>query len=956
MTRWRVNDGLPQNEIRGLAQTPDGYLWIATLDGLARFDGVRFTTFNKANSPGISSNRMTGVCQGVNGDLWIPYERGGLLRLHQGKFRSYGEREGINAPVVTSVLSDASGHIWILSGGQIQAWDGKAERFIDLPGFMSPRYNAVSWGPSVGTYDRDHVYFFKEGQPTMYLLPQRLRGAKIRALAYDTQQTAWVETSSGKQVRLAAGDNSQAHELPDAMQVTLGGVEHHLWTANVGADLSRSIEGTLAGERVEVPFRVHVIDAQGNLWLGTTGDGLYRVQRRFINVINVEQGLLDKDVYPIYQDTSGVIWIGTWNKGLSEYRDGHFRNYTQSDGLPGRLVTSLWQDNSGTLWIATHGGLVTHQNGRLIPSPIQALPDVVQAIFESRDGSLWFGMRRGLARWSGGTLQLIDPSRLGLPSLNVNVIAESTDGDLWFGGSMGLLQKHGDRLRLWSEKDGFISNNVWSLLPEADGTLWIGTFDGGLMRLREDKLTHYTTRDGLFNDGVFQILDDGRGYLWISCDRGIYRLSKRELVSFATGATSSISPLAFGAEDGLVDLETNGGIMPAGIRSRDGKLWFPTQDGVAIVDPFAIPESSKPPRAIVESLLVDQVSIPNLGPVRLAPNHDNLQLQYTAPSFDKPEQMRFRYRLKGLDAGWTQAGQRRVAFYTHVPSGTYTFRVSAANAGGAWGPESSGVVITILAPFYKTWWFRTFVALLLIGIFALIWRYRLERFRRAQAQKLAFLQQLISSQENERKRIAGELHDSLGQRLVVINAVAQLSLGSQESKSSPGQAAALEEIREEALAAIQDTRAISYDLRPIHLDRFGLTRAIDNLVKNVASASAIAITRELDDIDEVLPEYQRINLYRIVQESLSNLVKYSRAKSGTVHIQRSPQSTILTIGDDGIGFDAQKISATSSGLGLRGIAERAALLGGELTIVSSAGGGTILVVKFPNQQNRPIVD
>ena len=213
---------------------------------------------------------------------------------------------------------------------------------------------------------------------------------------------------------------------------------------------------------------------------------------------------------------------------------------------------------------------------------------------------------------------------------------------------MGVLQKHGDSFRSWSEKEGLSSNNVRSLLAEPDDTLWVGTFDGGPMRLKNGTLTRYTTRDGLFNDGVFQILDDGRGYLWISCNRGIYRLSKRELVSIANGAISSVSSLPFGTNDGLIDLETNGGIMPAGIRSRDGKLWFPTQDGVAVIDPFAIPESSEPPKAIVESLLVDLVPASGLHSVSSSPNHDNLQIQYTAPSFDKPEQIRCRYRLEGL--------------------------------------------------------------------------------------------------------------------------------------------------------------------------------------------------------------------------------------------------------------------------------------------------------------------
>ena len=285
----------------------------------------------------------------------------------------------------------------------------------------------------------------------------------------------------------------------------------------------------------------------------------------------------------------------------------------------------------------------------------------------------------------------------------------------------------------------------------------------------------------MFENGVFQILEDSRGNLWMSCNHGVYRVSKRELNDFAAGKRSSITSMAYGKSDGMLSLECNGGYWPAAIKARDGKLWFPTQDGVAVVDPAAVSINLRPPPVVIESCLVDRAPMPVDRPVRIEPGQDNIEIQYTGLSFVDSEHIQFKYRLEGLDRDWIDAGMRRTAYYSHLPAGNYLFKVIAANSDGIWNTEGRSLPVVVLQRFYRTWWFLTLASLLAAGSLLLAWKYRISQLERANALQHVFSRQLIASQESERKRIAAELHDSLGQHLVVIKNLALISLSNQAS-------------------------------------------------------------------------------------------------------------------------------------------------------------------------------
>jgi signal transduction histidine kinase len=430
----------------------------------------------------------------------------------------------------------------------------------------------------------------------------------------------------------------------------------------------------------------------------------------------------------------------------------------------------------------------------------------------------------------------------------------------------------------------------------------------------------------------------------MSCNRGIYRVRKQELNDFADGKIKAITSIGYGKSDGMLNVECNGGRWPAGIRARDGKLWFPTMGGVAIIDPAAVTTNTQPPPVVIESVLVDRLPTAFDKDVRITPGQENFEIQYTALSFINSENLRFKYKLEGLDHDWVEAGTRRTAYFSHVPPGEYTFQVIAANSDGVWNEEGKSIKIVVLPPFYKTWWFMVVAALMMALVaYVMIKRYlrKIERERLAQQ---TFARQLIASQEQERKRIAAELHDSLGQRLVVIKNLALMFLSAKNG--DVGNLQQIEELSTETSQAIGEVKAISYNLRPYQLDRIGLTKAVEAIVRTVQSASAIDFRAEIDDIDDYFPKDSEINFYRIVQECVNNVVKHSGASAAFVNIKRTGAILVLEVSDNGKGFTPHQLESKNGGFGLVGIAERAELLGGKVEIKSAPEQGAMIKIRL----------
>ncbi|HNG34411.1 MAG TPA: two-component regulator propeller domain-containing protein [Blastocatellia bacterium] len=961
---WTTEQGLPQNSVLAIAQTHDGYLWLATYNGLVRFDGVRFTVFNKNNTPAFKTSRFENLFEDPTGALWLSIENGGLIRYQNGVFTPVTTKQGLPSDTVLNLQRTPDGMLFISTAQGAVWWRNNQSVAYE----HNSKESRVYLGPSGTHWSTDENGLrqrSKDGHVTHYNLPAEPKLLLIANMLEDRSGALWITPLQRGVFKVKHGvltDYTKRLGLsnPPSILKILEDADGSLWFATLNSGLihfsndaaEKVVAYTTADGLSSNGIRGLYRDHEGTLWIGTDGGGLNRMTRQFISGYSEAQGLSGNVAHAVLADRAGSVWVGTHN-GLSRITNGVITNYRNAK-IPGSLplqgIQSLYEDRSGRLWIGGYDGLCSFKDGVFSPALREAdgIGVNVWAIHEDRQGTLWVGTHFGLLKFPNGKPPRAFTVKNGLPKDTVRAIHEDRHGTVWLGTEGGLVKVEGERFTVFTPKDGLGNERVWAIHEDGDGVFWLGSFDGGLSRFKDGHFTNYTTTQGLYNNGVFQILEDERGFLWMSCFRGLYRVGKRQLNEYADGKISAVVCTAFGKADGMLSSDCNGGRQPSGVKTADGRLWFTTLRGVAVVNTDQIMNNSLPPPVLIENATLDRASA-NLTAgistsLSIAPGQANLEITYTALSFIKSDQIRFKYRLFGQDPDWVEAGTQRKATYSYLRPGSYTFKVIAANSDGVWNTEGAQLLITVLPAFYQTWWFRSLMVLTVAGIIGLIFKRRLDHANHARRAQEEFAQRLIDSQEAERKRIATELHDGLGQSLLVIKNRALL--GSATSTEAAAQEQ-FTEITETVGDALGEVRAIAYNLRPLHLERLGLTTTLEEIVADVANASGIEIAAAIAPLDGRFTQAQEINLYRIVQECLNNIVKHSQAAQASVILTLRDTELQITISDDGRGFDPAAIPPRRGGMGLTGLAERVRILGGTYQLHSTPGDGTQLRISIP---------
>ena len=970
---WTTEKGLPQNDVTQLIQTRDGYIWLGTNGGLVRFDGIRFTIFDSGNTPELRSSRILSLAEDRDGALWIGTQNGGLTSYRWGKFKNYGIKDGLPDESVFSIEADRSGNLWLSPGGLLRLTNGRFTLYSTRDGLPSNGSGNICEAPDGSIWFRsgDFIMHFHDGRFERFSTKDLPADwiARVVTMAVAGDGSLWLVTEYGL-VHLQNGNFTILNRQPAAPYGTVMPSTFVLQTFEdrtgslrflTPSGLAHYQDGKVI---VDTPIPFHELsglnmalwtvrpvieDREGNLWVGTGGLGLHRFRTRQIMAYAAETGLSDDGFMPITGDGAGGLWLGSTGNSLYHFQDGKFTPHNID-----QQARSLCRDHNGTLWIGTNKGLYRLQDGQLITDdPINSVMGqgtTVQAIYEDREANLWVGTGRdeeqdgALYRISGGAITKFQ-MREGLVANDVRFIMEDHEGALWVGTTRGMSRLKDERFTNYTTAQGLSSNFVREIHEDADGTLWIGTYGGGLNRLKDGHFVAITTRNGLFDNIVSRILEDDHGNFWMSGNRGVYRAVRKELNDFADGRLPSITSISYGVEDGMKINETNGGSQPAGWKAADGKLWFPTIKGVVAIDPSNL--NPVPPVVHIEQVLIGQSPADLWQPIRVRPGQGDLEIHYTGLSYTAPDKVRFKYKLEGYDPDWVDAKERRVAYYTQVTPGAYTFKVMAANNDGVWSTESARVQLIVIPPVWRTWWFRTLAILgVLAGIF-LLYKQRIRELERRRRTQEDFSQQLIASQESERKRIAGELHDSLSQNLVVIKNRAWLSL--QEPGNHESVLEQMEEIADAADQSLTEVREIAYNLRPFQIDRLGLTAAVESLVAKVDTPD-LRFVAESDNIDSLLLPEMEINLYRIVQEGINNIIKHSAATKALIKIKRGQSLIEVTIEDNGRGFDQREArpaqSGNGGGFGLIGLTERARILGCVPVIDSIAGKGTRIYLRI----------
>lgn len=960
--KWTIDDGLPQNSVLAVTQTRDGYLWLATSDGLVRFDGHRFKVFNRGNAPGMSSSRLLSLCVDRNGTLWIGAELGIFMRYRDGVITSYGARDGLPEDNIVQIDEDEDGALWLTGRlSSVTRWrDGEVMVYRPkelLPGTIGHfKANDKCWW----SVDQSGLHLFWRGRVHTYTKEDGLPTLEVLAVNSDQRDTIWITTKAGL-VRMSDG-RMRVFTVADGLSNNdIGGYvgedrKGRLWFG--GSAVTVMSDGAMWGFPPTRASSFYFFeDREGTIWIGDA-EGLLRVREPGIEMLLPRQGRIKDWVYAVREDREGGIWIGLWGGGLFRYHGGRFTQYLPHDqpGMFSERVTSLFEDRAGCLWVGTEGGVGRFEKGRL--APFSGSEDFAQtwAIHEDRAGDFWFGTASGLKRLSGD-LMTAYTTRDGLPHNHVNAILETRAGALWIGTNDGVARFEKGMLSAFAATSDAPRGQIRSIYEDGDGTIWIGSYDNGLTRWKDGRFTRYTADDGLYDNGVFQILEDDRGYLWMSCNRGIYRAKKSELDDFAAGRARRISSTHFGKADGLLNLECNGGRQPSGWKTRDGKLLFPTMEGVAIIDPARFPVNPLPPGVEIEHCRVNQQPVAVGEELTIAPGEDYLEIDYTGTSFIRNEQVRFRHRLSGWDADWVEAGNRRTAYYSHIAPGEYIFTVLAANSDGVWNEQGRSLRIIVKPRIWQTWWFWALAAAAAIGAVIGVYRWRVSQLERMHAMREEYQarlhgaeeeysRQLVATQEKLSGRIQRELHDVLKADLDMINRAALRARSNGEDRERV--AKELDEISSRAAEANELVVEIMRVLRPPILEA-GLTEALKYIVENAAS-SPTGFIGEIEEIDDLLPPEMEVHLYRIVDQAVANILKHSQAREAVVAAGREGEELFVRILDNGKGFDPQAIVSSNArrrSFGLTNISKRAEILGGKAEIISSPGQGTSISIRIP---------
>ena len=980
---WTTDNGLPQNSVTGLTQTPDGYLWLTTQEGLVRFDGVRFTVFNRSNTPEITNNRVSGAFADDRGRIWMRTEEGEILFYQNGVFHTaikagnvasdlrsrfmggpggnvafhakqrsfrdgrgsylhYHYQGGAFVPLLINgiaednylILTDKKGGLWFASGQRLQRVHAGQTSSYDLSRFGTGEINTFAYEDRHGSlwfgytgHDRQLLLRIKNGIVTSSDAPF----ASLGAAAEDSQGNLWLSFFNHGIYRMH-------QESVVAAQLGTGVLDPILLTdrvANIGV-------GYLAPDR------------EGGIWVGTT-EGLVHVTPQTLRVFSKKDGLPEENVYPIVEDRAGRIWAGIWQSSVVRYEGGRFITVLKTQ-LP-LNPTALFEDRSGRFWIGTIGELYYLDRGRLVrftPEAGFSAQTEVSVIAQDKDGALWFGTSLGLSRYSGGSATVFTNDH-GLPDNYIIALLHGRDGTLWIGTRRGLAAMANGQITSYTTSDGLSSNYIRSLYEDADGILWIGTYDGGLTRRKDGKFSRVTMREGISSDGVFAILEDDRGWFWMSSNQGIYRVSKQELNGVADGNIASVTSIAYNKQDGLLTVEANGGRQPAGVKARDGTLWFPTAKGIAVVDPGTVMINQFAPQVLIEDVFVDRQRVApqdlrsamdqGRSEIVLEPHQNNLEIAYTGISFVNSAQVKFKYKLEGLDPDWNDVGTRRAAYYSYLPPGRYTFHLIAANRDGVWTTAGASVRFTVLPPFYRTAWFLAACA---ATVLALLWAAYRSRIRRVQH---AF-EMTLEGRVGERTRIARELHDTLLQSFHGL--LLRFQTASYLLPERPAEAKEkLDGAIEHAAKAITEGRDAVQGLRASTVERNDLAMAIRTLGDELATlASAdppptisVAVEGQTCDLHPIV----RDEIYKIAAEALRNAFRHAHAATVEVEIRYDDEHFRLRVRDDGKGIDPAVLA--NQGLeghyGLRGMTERAALIGGKLAVWSEAGAGTEVELRLP---------
>jgi signal transduction histidine kinase/ligand-binding sensor domain-containing protein len=947
--------GISNSFILCLCEDSKGTLWVGTQDGLNKFVNENESFISYKHNPddpnSITTNMIYHIIEDKSGALWLGTEGGGLNKFDGEKFTAYfhnpDDSGSLASNYVRYICEDEAGNLWLsVSGRGLDRFDRKTNAFAHYP-HVDRNPNSISSNSVISIfYDRKNNLWIgtTEGLNRLQLegglVPESPRFIRsftnpqkyIQYLCQDDAGYLWITYRGGLIILNPENGNYTEHVQDPGNPNKLVGFNF----TSIFKDLTGTIWITTGiGVNYHVPMRIrfnhHLEDFQvsaitadrfQNIYAGTGSQGLYRIDNRTGSSTRV-----------LYDEGPAVTrshnYVGCINSQMNDtflismardlYRyDVNAGTFAKFDGISGKYRThAIRIDRKGLVWLGTMTGIGVFDKAMRKISALPLNNAYVNDLFEDSNGVVWAGTTSGLYKIL--VTRFNSAGKDSLSFIETNFINDKNDSA------------------------SIIGNNVYSIFEDGKGFLWLGTSDG-LSRFDKNtgRFKNYT--EDLPDNTILRILSDNSGNLWLSRNNGLSKFDPE------TGTFRN-----YGEGDGLYIKIFNRG---AGYKDEYGRIFFGGKRGLVSFFPDSVKENSHVPPVVITSfkLFNEEAKLPasilQTDEINLSYKDNFFSFEFSALDYANPSKNQYAYLLEGVDKDWVKtAASKREASYTNIDPGEYVFHVKGSNSDGIWNEEGKSIRIIITPPWWGTWWFKGMGILYIVGMLVFVRHRKLSKMRREMRQQAEFTRQLIESQENERKRIAGELHDSLGQNLMLIKNKSILTLRYEGLDEKTRES--FKEISELTSSTLADVRAISYNLRPYELDRIGLTKTIEALIERAEKSTSIRFRAELADIDDTFPADTEINIYRIIQECINNVVKHSGAGQAELIIGKDLNSVLIIIRDNGKGFDAAggAPETEEGGFGLKGMRERVNLLNGSMNMKSNEGGGTIITITLPIPKN-----
>jgi signal transduction histidine kinase/ligand-binding sensor domain-containing protein len=885
--------GIAEHNISALLEEPDGALWVGSRErGLLRLRGDQRTTWQQRD--GLPDNDVHALARGPDGSIWVGGGIG-VARLAPGAARGQSLRNGLPRARVQALAVDPAGVAWAGTQAGLLRWDGTEWR--PEPGPPAHTHVEALWADGDGTLwagtGADGLWRRERGAWRVYSGSEGLGAAELSAILRDRAGHLWVGSRQG---RLFWLDGDTFRELP---------LEHE--------PCGRSIEALAE-------------DGEGGLWLGTTSCGLHRIEGRAVRLVGRRDGLPADMVLGLTGTGDGTVWVGTRGSGLARIAAGG-RTVEAVGCAPGLPCTSCWDlagGAGGGFTGVCRRRLVRWDGHTVLEAPLPEGWAAADLVMEASDGALWLARGKTVVRWKDGqAVSIAEQEELA----GKRVLQEGRGGAVWIAAYNGVALWRAGRVQVF--RSPLPGIEATSLCEDGDGVLWVGTKGAGLRRLRDGAFATITTAGGLPTNWIIQILEDDAGRLWMSGSKGLFSAGRRELEQVAAGVRPTLHPSIYDAADGVL-IRTESFGHPAGWKGKDGRLWFATHDGIAIVEPASL-RDHPPPRVLFDEVRVgdrrfgagEALSVPGRGA-------RDLEAHFVAASFAAPDTIAFRHRLLPMESDWIDAGASRSVYYPRLEPGRYVLQIQARHRDGAWGVQEAAASFELRPPFYRSPWFIAAVAAAAAALLLLAHRLRL-------AQARAGLHAVMA----ERARIARDMHDTLAQAFVATSVRLECLDHALESEDRATARKHLDTARRVVRDSLEEARRSVWVLRPQALER-GLPAALETLVGGTQGETRVEL--EVMGTPRPLAPAIETNLLRIAQEAVANAYRHARAHRIILRLAFAAGSVLLSVTDDGTGITA---GASGVAQGLTGMRERAAEIGGTLSIEGAAAGGTAVRVEVP---------